>query len=116
MRVTSAVFVLLSVVLAYLRPATIVAILSISWGAIGSFFLGPFVWGLVGKQATKSGAIGLGHPRPRDVPGPGHRRDVAGRRPGRSGCSSRSPSTRSAEFRRVTSDQYRKISSNCSQL
>lgn len=58
MRVASAVFVLLSVVLAYLRPATIVAILSVSWGAIGSFFLGPFVWGLIGKRATKLGAIG----------------------------------------------------------
>jgi len=58
MRIMSAVFVLLSVVLAYLRPATIVAILSISWGAIGSFFLGPFVWGLIGRRATKFGAIG----------------------------------------------------------
>jgi SSS family solute:Na+ symporter/sodium/proline symporter len=58
MRVVSAVFVLLSVVLAYLRPATIVAILSVSWGAIGSFFLGPFVWGLISKRATKLGAIG----------------------------------------------------------
>ncbi|MBP7706315.1 MAG: sodium:solute symporter [Candidatus Aminicenantes bacterium] len=58
MRAVSAVFVLLSVVLAYLRPATIVAILSVSWGAIGSFFLGPFVWGLISKRATKLGAIG----------------------------------------------------------
>ena len=57
MRTMSAVFVLLSVVLAYLRPATIVAILSVSWGAIGSFFLGPFVWGLISRQATKFGAI-----------------------------------------------------------
>lgn len=58
MRAASAVFILLSVVLAYLRPATIVAVLSISWGAIGSFFLGPFIWGLVGRKATKLGAIG----------------------------------------------------------
>ena len=57
MRITSAVFILLSVVLAYLRPATIVAILSVSWGAIGSFFLGPFVWGLISRKATKFGAI-----------------------------------------------------------
>ncbi|MCX6568679.1 MAG: sodium:solute symporter [Candidatus Aminicenantes bacterium] len=65
MRVMSAVFVLLSVILAYLRPASIVAILSISWGAIGSFFLGPFVWGLISKKVTKFGAtasaiLGLG--------------------------------------------------------
>jgi SSS family solute:Na+ symporter len=58
MRILSAVFVLLSVILAYFRPATIVAILSISWGAIGSFFLGPFVWGLISRKATKVGALG----------------------------------------------------------
>jgi SSS family solute:Na+ symporter/sodium/proline symporter len=58
MRVISAAFVLLSVVLAYFRPATIVAILSVSWGAIGSFFLGPFVWGLISRKVTKFGAIG----------------------------------------------------------
>ncbi len=57
MRVIAAVFILLSVVLAYLRPSTIVAILSISWGAIGSFFLGPFIWGLVSRKATRFGAI-----------------------------------------------------------
>ncbi len=57
MRVLSAVFILLSVVLAYLRPATIVAILSVSWRAIGSFFIGPFVWGLISKKVTKFGAI-----------------------------------------------------------
>jgi solute:Na+ symporter, SSS family len=57
MRIASAVFILFSVVLAYLRPATIVAILSISWGAIGSFFLGPFVWGLISKKVTRFGAL-----------------------------------------------------------
>jgi solute:Na+ symporter, SSS family len=60
MRIMSAVFVLLSVILAYLRPATIVAILSVSWGAIGSFFLGPFVWGLISRKTTKLGALGSG--------------------------------------------------------
>jgi SSS family solute:Na+ symporter/sodium/proline symporter len=57
MRILSAVFVLLSAVLAYLRPATIVSILAVSWGAIGSFFLGPFVWGLLSRKVTKFGAI-----------------------------------------------------------
>jgi SSS family solute:Na+ symporter len=57
MRIVSAGFILLSVFLAYLRPATIVAILSVSWGAIGSFFLGPFVWGLVSRKVTKFGAV-----------------------------------------------------------
>lgn len=57
MRLCSAGFVCLSVVLAYLRPATIVSILSISWGAMGAAFLGPFVWGILCKWITTAGAI-----------------------------------------------------------
>ncbi len=57
MRVSSAFFILLSVVFALFKPATIVAILGISWGAIGSVFLGPFIWGLFLKKANKAGAI-----------------------------------------------------------
>ena len=57
MRSFSSIFILLSVVFAYFKPATIVAILAISWGAIGSVFLGPFVWGLFTKRVNKLGAI-----------------------------------------------------------
>jgi Na+/pantothenate symporter len=57
MRVFSTVFIVLSVTFAYFKPATIVAILAISWGAIGSVFLGPFVWGLFTKRVNKAGAI-----------------------------------------------------------
>jgi len=57
MRILSATFVLLSVILAYIRPATIVSILGISWGAIGSVFLGPFVWGILNKKVNRNGAI-----------------------------------------------------------
>ncbi len=57
MRWLSAFFILLSVILAYLRPETIVTILGISWGAIGSVFLGPFIWGLFTKWANRFGAI-----------------------------------------------------------
>ncbi len=57
MRFASAFFILLSVILAYFKPSTIVAILAISWGAIGSAFLGPFIWGLFTKRAGKFGAI-----------------------------------------------------------
>jgi SSS family solute:Na+ symporter/sodium/proline symporter len=57
MRVASAFFILLSVILAYLKPATIVAILGISWGAIGSVFLGPFIWGLFWSRTSRAGAI-----------------------------------------------------------
>ena len=57
MRLCSAFFVLLSVVMAYFKPSTIVAILGISWGAIGSVFLGPFLWGLFTKWVNRTGAI-----------------------------------------------------------
>ena len=57
MRFLSAFFILLSVILAYFRPATIVSILGISWGAIGSVFLGPFVWGLLSKKVNRLGAV-----------------------------------------------------------
>jgi SSS family solute:Na+ symporter/sodium/proline symporter len=56
MRIASAFFVLLSVILALMRPDTIVAILAISWGAIGSTFLGAFIWGLFWKRTTKAAA------------------------------------------------------------
>jgi len=55
-RVASVVFVLLSVVMALFKIDTIVAILGISWGAIGSAFLGPFLWGILGTKANKYGA------------------------------------------------------------
>lgn len=57
MRFSSVFFILLSVIIALQKPDTIVAILGISWGAIGSAFLGPFIWGLFWKKATKAGAI-----------------------------------------------------------
>jgi len=57
MRTGSAFFVLLSVILAYFKPSTIVSILGISWGAIGAVFLGPFIWGLFTKWTNKTGAI-----------------------------------------------------------
>lgn len=62
MRFISAVFVLISVLLAYMNLDSIVAILGISWGALGSFFLGPFIWGLFSKKASRIGAMisGLG--------------------------------------------------------
>ena len=60
MRFMSALFILLSVVLAYLNLDSIVAILGISWGALGSFFLGPFIWGLYSKSAGRSAAVASG--------------------------------------------------------
>jgi SSS family solute:Na+ symporter len=57
MRYLSAFFILLSVIFAYYRPATIVSILGISWGAIGSVFLGPFAWGILSKKVNRLGAV-----------------------------------------------------------
>ncbi len=57
MRVASVAFVAISVALAWTRPATIVAILGVSWGAIGSVFLGPFLWGLYSRRVGKTGAV-----------------------------------------------------------
>ena len=57
MRWTSAMFILLSMIIAFMKPDTIVAILGISWGALGSAFLGPFIWGLFWKKANKYGAL-----------------------------------------------------------
>lgn len=60
MRFMSAFFVFLSVMLAYMNFDSIVAILGVSWGAIGSFFLGPFVWGLFNKKVTRTGGLSSG--------------------------------------------------------
>lgn len=57
MRWFSAIFIFISMLIALSRPDTIVAILGISWGAIGSAFLGPFIWGLFWKGANKYGAL-----------------------------------------------------------
>jgi solute:Na+ symporter, SSS family len=57
MRIMSGFFVIISVLFAYFKPATIVFILGISWGAIGSSFLGPFIWGLFSRRVNKTGAI-----------------------------------------------------------
>ncbi len=56
MRVLSVAFVILSVIFAFIKPSTIVTILGISWGAIGSVFLGPFIWGLFTRWANAIGA------------------------------------------------------------
>ncbi len=60
MRYMSAFFVLLSVLLALMNFDSIVAVLGISWGAIGSFFLGPFVWGLFSNRVNRIGALSAG--------------------------------------------------------
>lgn len=65
MRLMSGLFVVIAVALAMAEIDVIVEILGISWGALGSAFLGPFIWGLFWKKATRLGAwsssiLGLG--------------------------------------------------------
>lgn len=60
MRIMSGVFVFLAVALAFAEFDVIVEILGISWGALGSFFLGPFVWGLFSKKVNKLGGLSSG--------------------------------------------------------
>lgn len=57
MRGMSAFFVLLAVLFAAVELDVIVEILGISWGAMGAFFLGPFIWGLFSKRVNKVGAF-----------------------------------------------------------
>jgi len=57
MRIMSGVFVFLAVLLALVEFDVIVEILGVSWGAIGAFFLGPFVWGLFSKKVTRTAAL-----------------------------------------------------------
>jgi len=57
MRIMSGVFIILAVLLALVEFDVIVEILGISWGAIGSFFLGPFIWGLFCKKVNRLGAV-----------------------------------------------------------
>ncbi|NLG38029.1 MAG: sodium/solute symporter [Clostridiales bacterium] len=56
MRILCGVFVVLSVMLAVFKLSTIVTLMSLSWGTISGAFLGPFVWGLYMKRATRAGA------------------------------------------------------------
>ncbi len=57
MRIGSVFFIILSMIIAFLKPAVIVTILAISWGAIASVLLGPFIWGMFNKKVNKIGAI-----------------------------------------------------------
>lgn len=54
MRVFIAVFLLISVIIACNKNASISTLMSYSWGALSGAFLGPFVYGLFMKKASKA--------------------------------------------------------------
>jgi SSS family solute:Na+ symporter/sodium/proline symporter len=58
-QIANVVFVALSILLALGNFDSIVVVMGISWGALGSVFLGPVFWGLYGnpKNFRKKGAI-----------------------------------------------------------
>lgn len=53
-RVLCLFFIVLSVVLALNPNSLITTLMSLSWGALAGAFLGPFVWGLFWRGATKA--------------------------------------------------------------
>lgn len=56
MRILCVAFVGVSVVIAITRPAGIISLMSLSWGTLAGCFLGPYIYGLYSRKATKKGA------------------------------------------------------------
>lgn len=56
MKFLSAVFIVISWVIALYNPSWIVALMSLSWGAIAGTFLAPYLYGLYWRGTTKMGA------------------------------------------------------------
>lgn len=54
MRALIAVFLIISVIIAFNKNASISTLMSYSWGALAGAFLGPFMLGLFSKKATKT--------------------------------------------------------------
>ncbi len=54
MRVLIAVFLIISVIIAFNKNASISTLMSYSWGALAGAFLGPFMFGLFYKKTTKT--------------------------------------------------------------
>ncbi|MDR2438028.1 MAG: sodium:solute symporter family protein [Planctomycetaceae bacterium] len=56
MRLSCGIFILISYLIALFKPAWIVSLMSISWGAVAGSFLAPYLYGLFWKRTTKLGA------------------------------------------------------------
>ena len=54
MRVLIAAFLIISVVIACNKNASITTLMSYSWGALSGAFLGPFLWGLFSRKTTRA--------------------------------------------------------------
>jgi len=62
MRMLCLIFIILSVMIAQLKPAVILTLMALSWGTVAGTFLGPYLWGLFWPRTTKAwawcGAVG----------------------------------------------------------
>ena len=56
-RVCCAVFIFCAYFIALFNPSWIVALTSLSWGAVAGAFLAPYMYGLYWRRTTKAGAI-----------------------------------------------------------
>jgi Na+/proline symporter len=56
-RLCCGVFILVSYLIALFNPSWIVALTSLSWGAVAGAFLAPYMYGLFWRRTTKAGAI-----------------------------------------------------------
>ncbi|MBE5781504.1 MAG: sodium:solute symporter [Clostridiales bacterium] len=56
MRILCVVFIGLSCAIALSKISSIVELMSFSWGTVSGFCLGPYMLGIIGKRATKTGA------------------------------------------------------------
>lgn len=57
-RMVCFLFIVLSVLIAMLKPAIILTLMAISWGTVAGVFLGPYLWGLFWPGTTRMGAWG----------------------------------------------------------
>jgi Na+(H+)/acetate symporter ActP len=57
LRILCVIFILISLVIALMKPAIIIDMMSFSWGTVAGSFIGPYFWGLYMKKAGKIGAL-----------------------------------------------------------
>lgn len=53
----SALFILAALAIALVRPAAIIALMGLSWGAVAGFFMSAFIYGILSRNATRAGAV-----------------------------------------------------------
>ncbi|WP_104373722.1 sodium:solute symporter family transporter [Desulfocucumis palustris] len=56
MRLLCLVFIALSLIIALMKPAIILSLMAMSWGAVAGFFIAPYIYGLFWRGATPAGA------------------------------------------------------------